>query len=366
VGSFAFMIHPLDTSDVSRKYSFLRYLPASWVDRILMLMPPVVASEVTGVRSSHGSAEGWLVGCPLTSEQMMRLPEEYVLKRIIATGRKAQQLGAKVLGLGAFTSVVGDAGVTVAKSLDIAVTTGNSYTIATAIDGTLAAVEFMGYDPAEISLAIVGATGAIGQVCAEIMARKVQDLTLVGRNEVRLSSLAERILRSTGASAAVSVDLDATLRRSDAVVAVSSAVDAIIEPSSLKPGAVVCDVARPRDVSRRVAEERDDVLVIEGGVVEVPGEADFHFNFGLPPGMALACMAETMLLAMEERYESFTLGRTLTVSQVDEISRLAGKHGFKISGFRSFDRQLSDAEMRDIREKAWAQREKVIAPNSMH
>ena len=42
---------------------------------------------------------------------------------------------------------------------------------------------------------------------------------------------------------------------------------AIIEAEDLKPGAVVCDVARPRDVSKEVAQKRNDVLIIEGGVV---------------------------------------------------------------------------------------------------
>ena len=42
---------------------------------------------------------------------------------------------------------------------------------------------------------------------------------------------------------------------------------------------LVCDVARPRDVSWRVHQERDDVLVIEGGMVEVPGPVDFGFQF---------------------------------------------------------------------------------------
>ncbi|HRF93732.1 MAG TPA: hypothetical protein PLZ51_00995, partial [Aggregatilineales bacterium] len=82
-----------------------------------------------------------------------------------------------------------------------------------------------------------------------------------------------------------------------------SAVHAVIEPRHLKPGAVVCDVARPRDVSRLVADQRDDVLVIEGGMVEVPGDVDFHFDFGFPEGKAYACMAETMALALEGRYE---------------------------------------------------------------
>ena len=92
------------------------------------------------------------------------------------------------------------------------------------------------------------------------------------------------------------------------VVTVTSAVDTVIEPSYLKTGAVVCDVARPRDVSRQVARVRPDVLVIEGGVVEVPGDVEFHYNFGFPPKTAYACMAETMILALENRAESSAWG----------------------------------------------------------
>ena len=110
------------------------------------------------------------------------------------------------------------------------------------------------------------------------------------------------------------------------------------------------DVARPRNVSRRVAQKRDDVLVIEGGMVAVPGpDMDFGFDFGFPPRMAFACMAEVMILALEGRYESFTLGRDITVDQVQEIEALGARHGFKLGGFRSFERAVTDQEIERVR-----------------
>ena len=114
----------------------------------------------------------------------------------------------------------------------------------------------------------------------------------------------------------------------------------------------MCDVARPRDVSKRVSDSRDDVLVIEGGVVGVPGEVDFGLDFGVPPGTCMACMAETMVLAMEERYENFTTGRDLTVEQVDEINRLAKKHGFELAAFRAFESALTEKDLQEIKRKA--------------
>jgi predicted amino acid dehydrogenase len=142
------------------------------------------------------------------------------------------------------------------------------------------------------------------------------------------------------------------VRKADVIITVTSSLDAIIEAEDLKPGAVVCDVSRPRDVSKEVAQKRSDVLIIEGGVVEVPGDVNFNFNFGFPPKTAYACMAETMMLALEGRYESFTLGRELTVEQVEEISRIAEKHGFKLAGFRSFERAVTEEQIEKIKENA--------------
>ena len=136
------------------------------------------------------------------------------------------------------------------------------------------------------------------------------------------------------------------------VIAVTSAVDFIIDPADLKSGAVVCDVARPRNVSRNVSALRNDVLVIEGGVIRVPGNADFHFNFGFPPHTCFACMAETMILALEGRYENFTLGRNLDPVQIDTISELAKKHGFALAGFRNFEHAVTPEMIEKIKRNA--------------
>lgn len=346
---FAFIIHPLAAQDVGRKFPFAAHWPAGFIEGLIKYIPPFTVSHIQGVQSPLASAEGWFVGCPLTSRQMVNLPEEYVIKKIIKAGKVAEKLGAKVVGLGAFSSVVGDAGITVAKNLNIAVTTGNSYTVATALEGVRQAAKIMEKPLDRANVVILGATGAIGSACAHILAREVRYLTLVARSEAKLDKTAGAILKATGLAARITANTKAALQNADIVIAVTSAVDSVIEPEDLKQGAIVCDVSRPRNVSKRVAELRNDVLVIEGGVVEVPGDVDFGFNFGFPPQTAYACMAETMILALEGRYEHFTLGRDLTVKQIETIDKLAKKHGFKLAGFRSFERALTMAEIECIK-----------------
>ena len=346
---FAFIVHPLAAKDFSRKFSFTKNWPDTWVEGIMKYIPPIKVSHITGIQSPHAQGEGWFIGCPLSSRQMVEMPEEFVIKKIIKAGKVAEKLGAKIVGLGAFTSIVGDAGITIAKNLNIPVTTGNSYTVATALEGTRQAAKLMGIDLERANVVVLGATGSIGSACAQILAREVRYLTLAARNEAKLEKLAEQILRKTGLSVRVTANTKSALKAADIIIAVTSAVDSIIEPEDLKSGAIVCDVARPRNVSRRVAEMRDDILVIEGGVVEVPGDVNFGLHFGFPEKTAYACMAETMILALEQRYENFTLGRDLTVKQVETIDQLAKKHGFKLAGFRSFERALSHQEIQTIK-----------------
>jgi predicted amino acid dehydrogenase len=135
----------------------------------------------------------------------------------------------------------------------------------------------------------------------------------------------------------------------DAIVTVTSSDSDVIEPKNLKPGSVVCDVARPRDVSVRVAKERPDVLVIEGGVVRVPGNVDFGIDFGFPARTAYACMSETMMLALENRAENYTLGKDVSPEQVEETLGWADKHGFVLEGYRSFEHAVSDEAIEKVR-----------------
>ncbi len=358
--TFAFIIHPIDPKrDVSRKFPRLgRYLSARQINFFSTFFPPVYISEITGLQSAVTSQEvkGWFVACPLTPARMLELPENTVYRKIVQTGRLAERLGARILGLGAFTSVVGDAGLTISRRLSIPVTTGDSYTIAVAVQAIREAARVMEIPLAGATAAVVGATGAVGAVAAELIAQEVPNLWLVGRRVAALEELRDRIMSTTSARVQVATDM-APLAEADLILTVTSAVDTVIEPEHLRPGAVVCDVARPRDVSTKVAAERDDVLVIDGGMVQAPGTAvNFNFNFGFPAGLVYACMAETMTLAMEGRYESFTLGRAITVAQVREMEAMAHKHGFRLAGFRSFERAVTPEQIAAVKAHARTRR----------
>ena len=350
MNQFAFLIHPLGMKDV------VRYAPAAKgkrepvVLKILEWMPPYKASDISGVRSTRGQEiRGNFVTVPLMPSQFVSFDRTAVTERVKKAALLGQEMGAKIIGLGGYNSVVGRAGQDVADILDVAVTSGNSYTVATALQSALQAAEVLDLDLARATVAVVGATGSIGSVCSRFLAQRASRLILTARSKSRLKVLAETIQRESSTALKVEMDLTKALTEADIVITATSSGGSIIQAEHLKKGAIVCDVAVPHDVCREVARLRPDVLVIEGGVVEVPGDVDFGMDFGYPPGMALACMAETMILTLENRFENFSIGRGLDYDRVQEIELLAARNGFRIAGFRAFDEPVTQDKIDQVR-----------------
>lgn len=346
---FCFVIHPLSFEDV------VRYEPGAagkgkpLVAKILEWMPSYAAAHVTGIRAPDGrETEGWFVAAPLLPSQMLEFPRDDVYARILAAIEVGAQLGARVAGLGAFTGVVGDGGVTVAQRSPIPVTTGNSLTIAAGVRSLFRAADEMEIDSASSTAVVVGATGSIGAACVELIAARVRRVICVARNETRLRAFVADLAPRVACELSYSVDLAGAVRSADMILTATSSTQDVIHAGDLRPGAVVCELSLPHDVSRRIALERPDVLVVEGGNMRVPGafraervrEPGTDFDLALAPGTALACMSETMVLALEGRCESYTLGRGIDLAKVREIDALAARAGFELADMRAFDKAI--------------------------
>ncbi|MGZ3522478.1 MAG: shikimate dehydrogenase [Vulcanimicrobiaceae bacterium] len=367
---FCFVIHPLSLEDVARYEPGAAGKGAPIIRKILEWMPAYAAVHVTGVRTPDGrETEGWFVGAPLLPEQMIEFPREKVYDRIIRAIEIGAELGAQIAGLGAFTGVVGDGGVTIAERSPIPVTTGNSLTIAAGIQSLFRGAREMSVDPAQTTAVVLGATGSIGSACAKLIAPKVKHLILVARNNTRLQKFHESVKDELPCSSSYTTNISQAVRQAQLVLTATSSTQDVIEPEDLQTGAIVCELSLPHDVSRRVAQERPDVLVLEGGNMIVPGNPFFErvrepgteFDLNLPPRTALACMSETMVLALENKLECYTLGRGIDLEKVIEIERLAEKDGFKLADMRAFDAAITPEKIEATRRAAQERRSKVLA-----
>ncbi len=352
VNKFAFVIHPLDVRFIHAApwFRWTKIFPNALTEAVAANMPPMYISRITGGQSpvTGQKIEGYLFSLGATPRQMMKRGERLTYEQLNQCARMAERMGARIMGLGAFTSVVGDAGITVAHEADIAITSGNSLTVAATLEAAKQAVIKMGAtDLTRGTAMIVGATGSIGSVCARLLAQAIYNVVLVSIEPERLIDLKRRIQEETpGAVVTIATKADEYIGACDLIVTATSAFgQRVVDITRCKPGAVICDVARPEDINPQEAALRPDVLVIESGEVLIPGDIDFGYDIGLPPRTAYACLAETSLLAMEGRFEDYTLGRNIEIERVKEIYRLFKKHQYQLAGLRSFGEYITDDDV---------------------
>ena len=366
---FCFIVHPLSLEDIERYEPSAKGKGPAIIRKIMEWMPPWAAVHVTGVRTPDGrETEGWFVSAALFPEQIMEFPREEVYKRITRAIEIGAELGAQVAGLGAFTGVVGDGGVTVAERSPIPVTTGNSLTIAAGIQSLFRGAAEMGVDPSSSTAVVVGATGSIGSACVRLIAPRVKHVVLVARNNTRLAKFHESVRDELPCSSSYTTEISQAVRQGQLILTATSSTQDVIEPEDLQTGAVVCELSLPHDVSRRVARERPDVLVTEGGNLLVPGNVRFErvrepgldWDTNLPPRTALACMSETMVLALENRLESYTLGRGIELEKVVEIEKMAERCGFRLADMRAFDAAITPEKIAATRAAAQARRSQGV------
>ena len=202
INRFAFVIHPLHVGFIHNHKAFrwTRYLPDPLVETVAAYMWPMYLSRITGGQSptTGQKIEGYLYSLAATPRQMMRHGERFTYDRLNRAARMAERRGARIMGLGAFTSVVGDAGITVAHESDIAITSGNSLTVSATLEAAKQAVIKMGAtDLTKGKVMIIGATGSIGAICSRLLAQAIFDVVLVSIEPERLIDLKRTIQAET-------------------------------------------------------------------------------------------------------------------------------------------------------------------------
>ena len=295
-----------------------------------------IVDELIGLVSPRGAtADGRLYEIPMDVMAILDDPDR-ALKYIAQAVQLASDWGARIVGLGSLTGIIGGRGTVIAENSSIAVTTGNSLTAYTALQNLFEASDDVGIDLSQETVAVVGVPGSIATVAATLLAPHCGRLLLVGR---RSSGPSVRLAQQLGAE--LLTDIPQALKQARVVLSATS-TGSCIDQSWLNPGTLVVDVGVPTDIQGATAE-RDDVLILTGGLVRLPETmAAASKLLWFQHGMIPSCLGETMLLGLEDRQESLSLGRELQPETVQEIGGVARTHGFDFSHLMSFGCPLTD------------------------
>ncbi|MFH0918340.1 MAG: NAD(P)-binding domain-containing protein, partial [Candidatus Omnitrophota bacterium] len=274
-----------------------------------------------------------------------------VYSKVVKACRIAEKHGVGIVTLGGFTSIVSERiGHQISQEVDVPITTGNNFTAAMAIDGVLKAAKLLDLDLSSANLAIIGGTGDIGSGCAKVLVNHVKQLIVTGKTKANLDKIGGELSQKRKARIITTTDNQKAVSDADIVIAAASASSAIINIDWFKPGAIICDVGYPKNISYAPVT-RDDILIFSGGLAKPPTPVKFPIDVGLPsPETLYGCFCEAIILALEKRFESFSFGRgNITPEKINEIRNLGLKHGFCVSDFYWGDKLIDETSVNKLK-----------------
>lgn len=336
----AFLVHPMTIDDVweVRRFRWLAGLrrrglisdrTIRWVARFVR---PMKVDDIHPVRTADGRrARVYLIGVPLLPDQIRAHPT-LAVHRAVQAAHLAANLGASVLGLGAYWSVVGNKGIDVQAQSPITITNGGAYTAGTvrmAVPVVLDRLRAAGRHASHAAAAVVGANGVVGFGICRAIVEHVGRLIMLGVSQERLEQSRDLLHRRyPGATIDATTDLSA-LRDADVIFTATSEPAPVVFPGHVREGCILFDLGRPYDVDASVAA-MEGVEVIPGGVVRLPGDPRGRLDMGYGEGLVPACLAEAVIIGLEKCYERASLGDRTKSENIEYFMARAAALGFEV------------------------------------
>ena len=406
-GRFCFLIHYTQEADLLHSdpsfdifTSEERQAWLQWVKRI----GTGFAWSIPARTSLSGSeVEGMIMSVPLLPGDMTGKGRLDARRMIEGAVDMAAQNGAQRFGLGAFTSIVTGGGASV-TGRGVPVTSGNTLTTVSAVTAIERVASRVGVDISSARVAVIGASGSIGRLASLMLARRVGHLTLVGNAQnTHATKLLDRVetevievlaqnvttmrggrlfhavdewmrrgrvcasddginrsrpglvkafrqacqVRKLAPPLQSTTDINSACANADIVLVATSAEIALVDPANLRPGTIVCDVARPQNVAPRDLSDTG-VIVFDGGLVQPPFTIDLGPFQTLPGNLCWGCLGETMLLTLEGETPDYSIGRDLSLREADKIAAMARRHGFEPAEPQWYGELLKDADFERV------------------
>ncbi len=260
------------------------------------------------------------------------------ITRVREAAEYAIREGARIAALGGFTSIVLEGDIGILPGEHIAFTTGNTLTAAYIVKSIEVAVRQLDLDLKRLRLLIVGSTGDVGSGCAAYFAGKVEMIDLCARNIRKLGEQLDSFLMH-GIPCTAATDPLENLGKADIVIMAASTAAPMFSLDGCKYGAIVCDAGYPKNSINESYSLRG-INLYHGGMGRALG--GFYFEPDLMPAfyeyplpyIGHGCVFEGILLAFENRFESFSKGRgNITPEKIEEIWEIAQKHGYVLAPF---------------------------------
>jgi predicted amino acid dehydrogenase len=360
IAGFGVIGHPYNFRHLEKAFKLLNpdyAMPSiDFISQLFHVSPSFKLYDIPSFKSKTGDTVN---GCFILATFVPDMIEKdiwTVLSKVIRACRVAEKYGIGIVTLGGFTSIVGERiGHEITREVDIPVTTGNTFTAAMTLEGVFKAAGMLDCDIAASKVAVIGGTGDIGSACARVLVEKAKEVIITGRTKSNLKKSRNELRAMKKAAVIATTDNRLAVRDADIVIAAASTSASILDIKWFKPGAIICDIGYPKNISYAPVQ-REDVLIFSGGLAKSPTPVTLPVDLGLPrPDIIYGCFAEGIILSLERRFENYSFGRgNISPEKIQEITELGKKHGFEAADFYWGDRLIDTRLIEGIKERAAA------------
>jgi len=329
VKTFAFLFNPVELTHIREFWPITHLLPDFFLPSFLKNQGFKISPLKTFTSKLGKQIQGYFIVSPLLPDKDLAVEEELVLDKIISASYLARDLGADILGLGGYASALAEKKPMLSRHIKTPTTSGSSFTAWSVIEALYCACQAKDIAIKNSTLAIIGAAHTIGSLCAKKLTGSVKKLILCDTNQAKLQMLKDEIVGQGVADIEIASPEKPGIRDAHIVIAAGTDKEYGCDIHTLRPGAIVIDICLFRHFSAKAAS-RSDISVIEGGLIKLPPQDHAGFTTGLPRNMVCASMAETMLLAFEEKTALAALGLDASVEKLEPLADLAVRHGFQV------------------------------------
>jgi fatty aldehyde-generating acyl-ACP reductase len=337
---YAFIVHSRGYDDFFRKFPKFKFLPIFIVKLFLRFLWPIPVCKIKGlIDKNNKNVVGAFFAIPSEAKYLLD-NRDIALKKIENVTRLALKCGAQYIGLGALTASLSGNGkklTGIQNRNNIIITTGHSYTTWNITRNVYDIISLLNKNINDLTLAIVGAAGSIGNSCYEVLKDDFKKIILIDKRfleEINSKGI-DRVSYSSNIEEIKNADI--------IITATNSPYSIINDNKLLKKDCILIDDAQPINVSKDVLHNREDVIVIEGGVAH---HKNIEYNLDLDfidRGDIFSCLAEVMILSISKRNDLSVLGKT-NIKLVNELGKLGAKLGFGLGRFRGFGKIIDKLE----------------------
>lgn len=366
-GDFAHIAHYGYLDDLYREQIFLenfdRDTASEWSKNSY---PIVIELEIKRFNTAKQKVRGWIIFIPNTTKELLE-DESLRKKKLLQCALLSKILGAKIVGMAGLIASFSRGGLYLSKRINgLGFTTGHAYTIANIVHIAKEIIKKVGLNLSECKIAIVGAAGSIGSGTTKLLAEEGGKRFILVEIEGLVTSskleILEGFIRKFNRAIEVQTTADiAAIKSADLVIIATSSLQSIVKAEYLKEGAIIIDDSFPKNVSQSILEEREDIILLEGGITQLPKSLDVNMARNVPdfldvPMIKListkqtySCFAETLILSAGGHEGNYGLGEADTRLSKDIMKR-ANLLNFSLAPLQYFGLPLDKNRLKRVKQ----------------